>query len=63
MNPNLDNKSIETSFQLILIILNIICDCLKFIKDNYEDFLKYLNDIKQTQNIEIFYKFKFGNNR
>ena len=49
MNPNLDNKSIETSFQLILIILNIICDCLKFIKDNYEDFLKYLNDIKPTQ--------------
>ena len=49
MNPNLDNKLIETSFQLILIILNIICDCLKFIKDNYEDFLKYLNDIKPTQ--------------
>ena len=49
MNETIDNKDIETSFQLILIILNIICDCLKFIKDNFSEFLKYQNDIKHTQ--------------
>ena len=49
MNTNLENKTIDTSFQLILVILNIICDCLKFIQENFEDFLKYQNDIKQTQ--------------
>ena len=49
MNTNLENKIIDTSFQLILVILNIICDCLKFIEENFEDFLKYQNDIKQTQ--------------
>ena len=49
MNSNIDNKSVEISFQLILIILNIICDCLKFIQDNLADFLKYNNEIKQTQ--------------
>ena len=49
MNSNIDNKDVEISFQLILIILNIICDCLKFIQDNLSDFLKYHNEIKQTQ--------------
>ena len=49
MNTNIDNKDIEISFQLILIILNIICDCLNFIEDNLSEFLKYHNEIKQTQ--------------
>ena len=55
MNPNIIKKNnskdnIEISFRLILIILNIICDCLKFIEENIEDFLKYQNEIKNSEN-------------
>ena len=49
MDIDIDNKNVETSFRLILIILNIICDSLKFIKENFDDFFKYQNEIKQTQ--------------
>ena len=49
MSTDLDYKNIEISFKLILLILNIICDSLKYIKDNYDDFIKYQKDIKQTQ--------------
>ena len=49
MSSSLDNKNIEISFKLILIILNIICDCLKYIKQNFDDFLKFESDIKKTQ--------------
>ena len=46
---DLENKNVEISFKLILIILNIICDCLQFIQENFEDFFKYQNEIRQSQ--------------
>ena len=50
MNPNIDKKDIKISFQAILLILNIICDCLKYINKNLEDFIKYKNIIKKSEN-------------
>lgn len=49
MNSNINKNEIEISFRLILIILNIICNCLNYINDNLEDFLEYENKIKNTQ--------------
>ena len=49
MNPNINKNDVETSFRIILIILNIICDCLKYISENLEDFLKYQNEIKNSE--------------
>ena len=50
MNPNIDKKDIKISFQTVLLILNIICDCLKYINKNLEDFIKYKNIIKNSEN-------------
>ena len=46
---NNESENIEISFRIILIILNIICDCLKFIENNLEDFLKFQNEIKHSE--------------
>ena len=50
MNPNINdnNDSIQISFRLILIILDIIVDCLKYIEENSPDFIEYQNNIKST---------------
>ena len=59
MNPNIiskndKNNNIEISFRLILIIMNIICDCLQFIKDNLQDFLKFQNKIKGNEKLNDY---------
>ena len=50
MNPNINNNNdnIQISFRLILIILDIIVDCLKYIEENLADFIEYQNNIKST---------------
>ena len=58
MNPTIinskDSINIEISFRLILIILNIISDCLIFIKDNLDDFLKFQNKIKENNKLKDY---------
>ena len=46
---NESNENIEISFRIILIILNIACDCLKFIESYFEDYLKFENEIKNSE--------------
>ena len=50
MNSYINKNDVETSFRLILVILNIICECLKYIDNNLEDFLNYQNEIKNDEN-------------
>ena len=53
MNPNINNENIYTSFKLILVIMDIIVDCLKFIEKNFEDFLSFESNIKNTDLADI----------
>ena len=48
INTNNNNDNIQISFRLILIILDIIVDCLKFIEENLDDFIQYQYNIKGT---------------
>ena len=52
MNPNINknnnNENILISFRLILVILDIIVDCLKYIEKNLNEFIDYQNNIKNT---------------
>ena len=52
MNPNINknnkNNNIEISFRLILAILDIIVDCLRFIEDNLNEFINYESNVKNT---------------
>ena len=50
MNPDIDPDNTYTSFKLILLIMDIIVDCLKFIERNLHD--EYINpDFPTTLNI------------
>ena len=49
MNSNIAPGNELISFQLILSIIDIIIDCLKFIKKNFKDFIDYETTIKNTE--------------
>ena len=49
MNVNIESNDIFTSFKLILVIMDIIIDCLKFIEKNFKDFLYFETSIKNTE--------------
>jgi len=49
MNPNIKSDKVEISFGIILMILNIICDCLNYIESNLKEFLLFQDDIKFSQ--------------
>ena len=49
MNPKIGSENVTTSFQMILSILDIIIDCLKFIEKNFKEFLIYETNIKNTE--------------
>ena len=52
MNKNINTinnqKNIIVSFKMILIILDIIVDCLKFIENNLNEFTDYQNNLKNS---------------
>ena len=53
MNPNInkshsDKETILVSFKLILMILEIIVDCLKYIDEHFNDFTYFQTTIKNT---------------
>jgi hypothetical protein len=49
MNPKICSENVTTSFQMILSIMDIIIDCLKFIEKNFKEFLIYETNIKNTE--------------
>ena len=49
MNPEIKNDKVEISFGIILMILNIICDCLKYIESNLKEFTLFQEEIKFSQ--------------
>ena len=53
MNPNINknnnNDNILISFRFILVILDIIVDCLKYIEKNINEFIDYQNIIKNSE--------------
>ena len=49
INPNKNQDDIVVSFKMILIILDIIVDCLKFIEKNLSEFTDYQNNIKNGE--------------
>ena len=49
MNSNIAPENAFTSFQLILSIIDIIIDCLKFIEKNFKEFIEYETSIKNTE--------------
>ena len=49
MNPDIGPDNTYTSFKLILLIMDIIVDCLKFIERNLHDFLSFETNIKNTE--------------
>ena len=49
MNSNIRPENAFTSFQLILSIIDIIIDCLKFIRKNFKEFIEYETTIKNTE--------------
>ena len=53
MNVNITSDNINTSFLLILSIMDIIIDCLKFIEKNFQEFLEYEISIKNTELTDI----------
>ena len=48
INPNNNQDNIVVSFKMILIILDIIVDCLKFIEKNLNEFTDYQNNLKNS---------------
>ena len=52
MNPNINKNNnqdnIIISFKLILAILDIIVDCLKYIESNLDEFIEFQNNIKNS---------------
>ena len=49
MNQNIKSDKVEISFGIILMILNIICDCLKYIESNLQEFILFQEEIKFSQ--------------
>ena len=49
MNPNIGSDNVYISFKLILSIMDIIIDCLKFIVTNIQDFISFETNIKNTE--------------
>ena len=49
INPNNNPENIKVSFKMILIILDIIVDCLKFIAKNLNEFTDYQTNIKNNE--------------
>ena len=48
INPNNNQDNIVVSFKMVLIILDIIVDCLKFIAKNLNEFTDYQNNLKNS---------------
>ena len=53
MNGNISTDNVYISFKLILTILDIIVDCLKFIEKNLKDFLNFEVNIKNTELVDL----------
>ena len=49
MSSSIKPENVFTSFQLILAIIDIIIDCLKFIRNNFKEFIEYETTIKNTE--------------